>query len=91
MKSIYEMKEALRDRLLLAEAQKRPEMLIRLTLLWAASANFRGTADDFTRVMEDLRQEFAIPESEIQDAVMMSDLMGDTWNEAGDIVQPRLN
>lgn len=91
MKSIYEMKEALRDRLLLAEAQKRPEMLIRLTLLWAASANFRGTADDFTRVMEDLRQEFAIPESEIQDAVMASDLMGDTWNEAGDIVQPRLN
>jgi hypothetical protein len=91
MKSIYEMKEALRDRLLLAEAQKRPEMLIRLTLLWAASANFRGTADDFTRVMEDLRQEFAIPESEIQDAVMVSDLMGDTWNEAGDIVQPRLN
>jgi hypothetical protein len=91
MKSIYEMKEALRDRLLLAKAQKRPEMLIRLTLLWAASANFRGTADDFTRVMEDLRQEFAIPESEIQDAVMASDLMGDTWNEAGDIVQPRLN
>jgi hypothetical protein len=91
MKSIYEMKEALRDRLLSAEAQKRPEMLIRLTLLWAASANFRGTADDFTRVMEDLRQEFAIPESEIQDAVMASDLMGDTWKEAGDIVQPRLN
>jgi hypothetical protein len=91
MKSIYEMKEALLDRLLSAEAQKRPEMLIRLTLLWAASANFRGTADDFTRVMEDLRQEFAIPESEIQDAVMASDLMGDTWKEAGDIVQPRLN
>jgi hypothetical protein len=91
MKSIYEMKEALRDRLLLVQAQKRPEMLIRLTLLWAASANFRGTADDFTRVMEDLRQEFAIPESEIQDAVVASDLMGDTWNEAGDIVQPRLN
>jgi hypothetical protein len=91
MKSIYEMKEALRDRLLLAEAQKRPEMLIRLTLLWAASANFRGTADDFTRVMEDLRQEFEIPESEIQDAVMTSDLMGDPWKEAGDILQPRLN
>jgi MoxR-like ATPase len=91
VKSIYEMKEALRDRLLLADAHKRPEMLIRLTLLWAASANFRGTADDFTRVMEDLRQEFEIPESEIHDAVMASDLMGDAWKEAGDIIQPRLN
>jgi hypothetical protein len=91
MKSIYDMKEALRDRLLLAETHKRPEMLIRLTLLWAASANFRGTADDFTRVMEDLRQEFEIPESEIHDAITKSDLTSDIWKETGDIVQPRLN
>jgi hypothetical protein len=41
--------------------------------------------------MEDLRQEFEIPESKIHDAVMASDLMGDVWKEAGEIVQPRLN
>jgi hypothetical protein len=70
--------------LLLVDAHKRPEMLIRLTLLWGAFANFRGTADDFTRVMEEIRQEFDIDETDIHDAVMASDLMGDAWKQAGD-------
>ena len=75
LRSIYEMKEALRDKLLIADAAKRPEMLIRLTLLFGASGNFRGTADDFTRVMEELCGEFGISDEEVDEAMNQSNCL----------------
>ena len=84
MRSIYEMKEALRGKLLIVDAAKRPEMLIRLTLLFGASGNFRGTADDFTRVMQELCGEFGISDEELDEAMNQSEVLGEAWRETRD-------
>ena len=84
LRSIYEMKEALRGKLLIVDAAKRPEMLIRLTLLFGASGNFRGTADDFTRVMQELCGEFGISDEELDEAMNQSELLGEAWRETRD-------
>ena len=84
LRSIYDMKEALRGKLLIADATKRPEMLIRLTLLFGASGNFRGTADDFTRVMQELCGEFGISDEELDEAINQSELLGEAWRETRD-------
>ena len=83
------MKEALRARLLIADAAKRPKMLIRLTLLFGASGNFRGTADDFTRVMQELCGEFGISDEEVDEAMNQSELLGEAWQESGDALKAR--
>jgi hypothetical protein len=83
------MKEALRAKLLIADATKRPEMLIRLTLLFGASGNFRGTADDFTRVMVELCGEFGISDEEVDEAMHQSELFGEAWRKSSDTLKVR--
>jgi hypothetical protein len=53
------MSQTLRAKLLKLDPDTRAEALVRLCLLWGASGKYSGTADDFTRVMESLQDDFA--------------------------------
>jgi hypothetical protein len=75
--TIQHLKTKLRQILLTADPQERPETLIRLTLSWGAY--FEQTAHRMTTVMEELREEFGISESAVADAIKASPLLREIW------------
>jgi hypothetical protein len=75
--TIQYLKAKLRQMLLTADPHERPEMLIRLTLLWGAY--FEQIAHQMTAVMEELREEFGISESAVADAIKTSPLLREIW------------
>ena len=89
-KPILQLKDKLRTRLSDLDSNKRPEALIHLTLLWAASPNFSSTPDDIVCVFEELRREFGIDEIDIKEAMKGSELLGKIWRQTGNKVKARM-
>jgi hypothetical protein len=67
---------------LIADDDKRTENLMRLSFIWGRSGTFSETPQDFARVTEDLRREFAISEDGIRDAMKRSELLNEARREA---------
>jgi hypothetical protein len=89
MKTIQDMHDELRAKLLKLDPDQRAEALVRICLLWGASGKYSGTADDFTRVMESLRDDFGISADELHDAMDTTELLGEAWQEAGNALTGR--
>jgi hypothetical protein len=89
MKTIQDMYDELRAKLLKLDPDKRAEALVRSCLLWGASGKYSGTVDDFTRVMESLQDDFGISADELHDAMDTSALLGEAWREAGNAMTGR--
>jgi hypothetical protein len=89
MKTIQDMHDELRAKLLKLDPDKRAEALVCSCLLWSASGKYSGTADDFTRVMESLQDDFGISADELHDAIDTSAPLGEAWREAGNAMTGR--
>jgi hypothetical protein len=81
MKTIQDMKHELRAKLLITDENKRAETLMRLSLIWGLSGTFSATPEEVTRVMEELRGEFAISQHAIDDAMQGGELLGEVWQK----------
>jgi hypothetical protein len=75
--AIQALRAQLRERLSIATPERRPEKLIRLSILWGAGSN--ATADEVTGVMMELREEFDISEAAIHQAIEDSQLLSEVW------------